>query len=108
MSQRLQFGNPNLEFFFGVPGTRKVGIIGKRGIRRTPIACPTPIFHIGWFELEIVTVGDTSFGGETVGMTIDLPEVHLSDVEVHEHSFLFGEIHATDSWRVDSRALWWR
>jgi len=88
MSQRPQFGNPSLEFFFGVPGTRKIGIIWQRGIRSTPVACPTPILHIGWFELEIVTVGDTSFGGEMVGMAIDLPEVHLSDVEVHEPTFL--------------------
>jgi hypothetical protein len=88
MGERPQLGDPGLEPFFGIPGTRKRGIVGNGGIRSIPVARSAPIFHIGWLELEIVTVGDTSFGGEAVGVTILLTEVHLSDVEIHELAFL--------------------
>jgi hypothetical protein len=88
MNERFQFGDPGLDLLLRPPGTREAGIVGERGIRSTPVARPAPVFHIGRLELEKVMIGNASNGRETMGMTVVLSEMHLSDVEIHELAFL--------------------
>jgi hypothetical protein len=87
MNQRTQLGYPGFDVFSGVPGTGQVRIVRERRIGATPVAGPTPILHVSRFQLQIVIIGDAAFLGETVGMAVVLPEMHLSDVEVHELAF---------------------
>jgi hypothetical protein len=77
----------------GIPGTGKVRIIRKRWPRTTPVAGPAPILHICGFQLGIVVVGDVPLVRETMGMPIEMTQVHLPDIEVHELTFLRKQWH---------------
>jgi hypothetical protein len=56
---------------------------------------PAPELHVGGLQLGVVVVGDAPLVREAMGVTIVIPQVHLSDVEVHELTLVRSESHGT-------------